>query len=78
VPILIVESDWRATNPTLPPTIYPNTSNQHFEIAILFNVVERHGNHVFEDDKPSTAPMAKVVSYALGAYKVFIESCHKT
>ena len=41
VSFLIVESDWRATSP--PPTtpiISPNTSNQNFEIAILFSVVD--------------------------------------
>ena len=32
------------------PTISPNTSNRYFEIAILFNLVERSGNYVFEDD----------------------------
>jgi predicted GNAT family acetyltransferase len=37
----------------------------------LFNVVESSGNYVFEDDKP---PRAKAVSYALGAYKVLIDS----
>ena len=72
MPFLIVESDWRATNPSLTPTISPNTSNQNLEIAILFNVVEMSGNYVFEDDTPPTAITARVVSYALGAYQVFI------
>jgi hypothetical protein len=40
----------------------------------LFNVVESSGNWVFEDDKPPRAPRAKVVSYTLGAYKVFTDS----
>ena len=40
----------------------------------MFKVVFSSGNYVFEDDTPSTAPRARVVSYALGAYKVFIES----
>ena len=52
----------------------PNTSNQNFEIAILFNVVERSGNYIFELDIPPTVFRARVVSYALGASKVFIES----
>ena len=30
--------------------------------------------YVFEEDTPSTALRARVVSYALGAYKVFTES----
>ena len=44
-----------------------------FEIAILFNVVLSSGNKVFEDDNPPTALRTRAVSYALGAYKVFIE-----
>ena len=61
--------------PPLTPTISRNTSNQNFEIAILFNVVEKSGNYVFEDDNsPPIALMTRAVSYALGAYNVFIES----
>ena len=63
-----------ATNTPSTPTIYPDTSNQNIEIAILFKVVERSGNYIFEDDTPPTALRVRVVSYALGAYKVFIES----
>jgi hypothetical protein len=37
----------------------------------LFNLVESSGNCVFKDDKLPRVPRAKVVSYALGAYKVF-------
>jgi hypothetical protein len=37
---LIVESDWKAINTPSTPTIYPKKSNQNFEIAILFKVVE--------------------------------------
>ena len=70
VPFLIVESDWKATNTPSTPTIYPNTSNQNFEIAILFNVVESFGNKVFKDDNPLRALSARVVGYTLGAYKV--------
>jgi hypothetical protein len=66
VPSLIVESDWRTSNPPLTPTISPNTSNQNFEIAILFNVVERSRNYVFEDDNSLTALGARAVSYTLG------------
>jgi hypothetical protein len=31
------------------------------------------GNYIFEDDNPPTALRARVVSYALAAYKVYIE-----
>jgi hypothetical protein len=41
---LIDRSDWRATNPPLTPTISLNTSNQNFEIAIFFHIVEKSGN----------------------------------
>jgi hypothetical protein len=74
VPFLIVESDWSATNPPSMPTISQNTSCQNFEIAILFNAVERSGNYIFELDTPPRAFRTRVVSYTLGAYKVFIES----
>ena len=57
---LIVTSDWTATSPHSMHTISPNTSNQNFEIALLFNIVERFRNYVFE-----------ALFYALGAYKVF-------
>ena len=54
VSLLIVESDWRATNlPPPMPMISPNASYQSFEIAILFKVVKRSGNCVVEDDDSS-------------------------
>ena len=40
----------------------------------MFNAVESFGNCVFENDNSPTALRARVVSYALEAYKVFIES----
>jgi hypothetical protein len=74
VVFLILKTDLRATIP--PPSHnnhFPKTSNQNFEVAILFSVVKRTGNYVFEDDTPTiTALRARVVSYALGAYKVFL------
>ena len=49
-------------------TISPSTFNQNFEIAILFNIVERSGNYVFEDESSlPTALRAKAGSYVLGA-----------
>ena len=63
----IVESDWRATNTTSTTTISPNTSNQNFEIAILFNVVVRSGNYVFGDKTPLIALMARVVRFCPGS-----------
>ena len=48
VPFLILYSNLRDNPPT--PIISPQTSDQHFGIAILFNAVERSVNYVFEDD----------------------------
>ena len=67
----MVKSDWKATNPLPRPPFFQIHYN--FEIAILFNVVEKSGNYVFGDDNPLTAQRARVVSYAIGAYKVYIE-----
>jgi hypothetical protein len=48
VPVLIFKSDWKATNTPSTPTISPNTSNQNFEIAILFSVVGSFVSWVLE------------------------------
>jgi hypothetical protein len=73
VSFLIVKSDWRASS--LPPTpiIPPNTSNQNFEIAILFSKVDFQIENMFLRRTFPTTHRARVLSYALGAYKVFIE-----
>jgi len=75
VPLLIViKSYWRGTNSPHMPTISPNKSNRNFEIAILFSVVKRSRNYVFEVDKSHPATLGeRVLSYALAPYKVFIE-----
>jgi hypothetical protein len=70
VPFLIVKSDWRKTNTPPTPIISLKTSNKNFEIAILFNVVEKSGNYVFEDVTLPRTLSTRVVSYALGAYEV--------
>jgi hypothetical protein len=74
VPLLIVESDWRVTNPPLAPTISPNTSNQNFEIAILLTAVDSSGNYIFDQGTPPTVFRVRVKSHILGLYKAFIES----
>jgi hypothetical protein len=56
------------------PTISLNTSNQNFEIVILFNIVKSSGNEVLEDNNLPAPLRARVISYALGAYQVFIDS----
>jgi hypothetical protein len=73
VPFLIVESDWKATNTPSMPIISPNTSNKDFDIAILFHAVQSSENYTFEQDTPPRVFKARVISYALGAYKVSIE-----
>ena len=72
VPFLIVESDWRATSPPT-PIISPNTSNQTFEIAILFSLVDFQIENMFLRRTVPPTLSARVLSCALGAYKVFIE-----
>jgi hypothetical protein len=47
VPFLLVESDWRTNSPLPTPIIPPNTSNQNFEIAILFSVVDFQIENMF-------------------------------
>ena len=43
--------------PSQRPSFLLNTNtNQNFEIAILFNVIERSGNYVFEDDNLPPQP----------------------
>jgi hypothetical protein len=50
VSFLIVKRDWRANKALPMTTISPNTSNQNFEIDILFKVIEMSGNYVLRDD----------------------------
>ena len=39
----------------------------------MFTVIKRSGNYVFEDDDPPKTFRARVVSYVLEAFKVYIE-----
>ena len=73
MPFLIVESDWRATSP--PPTliISPNTSNQNFEIAILFSVVDFHIENIFLRKTLPLNPQSKGFKLRPWVYTVFIE-----
>jgi hypothetical protein len=52
------------------PIIFPNISNQNFEIAILFSVVNFQIENIFLRRHSPTTFRARVLSYALGAYKV--------
>jgi hypothetical protein len=40
----------------------------------LFNVLEKNGNYVFEEDIPLTALRPRVIRYTLEAHKDFVES----
>ena len=73
MPFLIVESDWKVTNTASALTISRNTSNQNFEIAILFSVFDFQIENMILGGHSPTTPRARVLSYALGAYKVFIK-----
>jgi hypothetical protein len=74
LPFLIFEKNWEATNIPTTPTSSPNTSNQNFEMTILFSVVDFQTEIMFWRGHSPTDLRARVVRYALGAYKVFIES----
>jgi hypothetical protein len=54
------------------PTISTSLSNQNFEIAILFSVIERSGNYILKDGKSPAALRARVINYALETYEVYI------
>jgi hypothetical protein len=57
------------------PIISPKITNPHVDLAFLFNIAERWGNYVFEDENPPPIALrTRIVSYTLGAYKIFIES----
>jgi hypothetical protein len=43
-------------------------------MAMLFKVVEMSGNYIFEDDNPPLIALRRrVVSFAFGAFNVFVE-----
>jgi hypothetical protein len=41
---------------------------------VTVTVSERSRNYVFDEDTPPTVPMARVLIYALGAYKVLLKA----
>ena len=51
VPFLSDQNNWRAL--WSPPTLIlcPKSTDQNFEIAISFNIVENHNNYVFGDEQ---------------------------
>ena len=59
VPFLSNQKNWRAPRP--PPTLIfmPKSSDQHSEIAILFNIVEKPYNYVFGDDLLPHSPRGR-------------------
>jgi hypothetical protein len=70
--LLVVESDFKATDPPSTPTTSPNTSNPNFDIAISFNIVESSGNYMFEQDTPPTVFRGKGDNLCPGAYMVLM------
>ena len=65
MPFLSDQKNWRASRP--PPTVifFPKSTDQNFEIAILFNIVENHNYYVFGDDLLPTVPGGGAASYKL-------------
>ena len=71
--------NWRASRP--PPTLifFPKSTDQNFEIAILFSKVENHNNYVFGDDLLPHNPWGKgcklqlwpVFTYSNGYWEVY-------
>ena len=54
-----------------PKCIISKSEMQILEIAILFHVIERYGNYVFDYDNPPKAQRTRDINYVLGAYKVY-------
>ena len=50
VPFLNDQKNWRAPRPPLTFIFPPKSTDQNFEIAILFSIVENHNNYVFKYD----------------------------
>ena len=60
MPFLSDQKNWRASRP--PPTLifFPKSTDQNFEIAILFNIVENHNNYVLGMTYSPTVPRGGV------------------
>ena len=63
VPFLSDQKNWRAPRPPHTLIIFPKSTDQNSEIAILFNVVEKPYNYVFGDDLLPTVPVGGATSY---------------
>ena len=70
---LIAESDWKAAN-TLPRPEFPQTHPPKFWDSHFVQRSWKFWKLGLWGGKPPTVLRARVVSYVLGAYKVFIES----
>ena len=76
VPCLRVKVIERQPAPPPPHWLsFPNTSDRNFDIVVCSNSVKRSHTKAFGVDTPPTPQSlgARVVSYAMGAYKVFHE-----
>jgi hypothetical protein len=71
VPFFIVQIDWKATNTLSTPTISPNISNQSFEMVIFSTQFKVQEIIPLSRTLPPIVFRTRVISYALGAYKVF-------
>jgi len=52
LPFLIVKATGLQLTPLPAQPFFLNTSKQNFEIAVLFNIVERFRNYAFKDENP--------------------------
>ena len=57
--------NWRAPRPPGTLNIFPKSTDQNSEIAILFSVVEKPYNYVLGDELPPTVPGGGATSYKL-------------
>ena len=59
------QKNWKATRP--PPTLifFPKSPGENFEIAILFSIVKKSNNYVFEDDLIPHRPGRRAASCEL-------------
>ena len=70
--LFIVITNWRATSP--PHVLFsPSGSDRNYEIAILFQIVQRSYNKPFGIDTTRQILETNVVSYTPGYIRFFME-----
>ena len=59
MPFLSDQKNWRAPRPPSTLIVFPKSTDQNSEIAILFSVVEKPYNYVFGDDLLPHSPTGR-------------------